>query len=97
MPRDDARRLRLLARLVTLLTAVMIVGVLTIVVLLVIRLNGAPPLPPLPARLELPAGSRASSVTSGPGWYLVVTQDQRILVFSPTGRLLQDVPLAAGG
>ncbi len=93
IPKADARRLRVLARLVTLLTAVMIAGVVTIVALLVIRLNRPAPAPVLPATLELPADIAVYSVTAGPGWYLVVTRDQRILVFSADGTLESEMPL----
>ncbi len=88
--------IRFLKRLVTVLTATMILGVLAIVVLLVIRLNAVPG-PVLPEAVRLPAGARAVAVTAGEGWYAVVTEDQRILVYGADGTLRQEVPVAADG
>ncbi|MEM8821982.1 MAG: DUF6476 family protein [Pseudomonadota bacterium] len=83
--------LRFLKALVTVLTAVMIVGVITIVALLVIRLpSGEPPLPP---DFALPAGTEVHAVTQTPSRWLVTTADERVLVFSPDGSLLQTIPL----
>ena len=76
----DERRLRWLARLVTVLTAVMIAGVVAIVALLVTRLGQAPALP-LPEEVALPDGARALSVTVGPDWYVIATEDGRLLVY----------------
>ena len=87
----DARRLRWLARLVAVLTATMIIGVVTIAALLVTRLSTTPPLP-LPGEIALPEGARAVSVTVGPEWYAVGTEDGRLLVFAREGgALLQEV------
>ena len=85
----------MLARLVTLLTAVMIVGVLTIVVLLVIRLNQpvASHAPELPDNLILPTDAGIHAITAGPGWYLVVTRDERIFLFDDDGTLAREIPL----
>lgn len=88
--------LKFLTRLVTVLTATMIAGLLVIVILLVTRFWGAgdPPLPPLPASLALPEGTAVLAFTQGPGWYAVVTDDDRILVFDrATGALRQSVDL----
>lgn len=85
--------LRLLRLLVTTLMVVMILGVLVIVGLLVTRLS-ADRTPPLPDQIALPDGARALAVTAGPGWYAVVTQDQRILIFDATsGSLRQSVEI----
>lgn len=84
--------LRALRLLVTTLTVVMILGVVVVVGLLVTRLSDKTP--PLPDQIALPAGARALAVTAGPGWYAVVTQDQRILIFDATsGRLRQTVEI----
>ncbi|TDK51747.1 DUF6476 family protein [Antarcticimicrobium luteum] len=91
---DDATpepgNLRLLRLLVTTLTAVMIVGLVVVVGLLVTRLSNKTP--PLPETITLPGGAQALAVTMGPGWYAVVTDDQRILIFDATsGKLRQTV------
>ncbi|GAA6201673.1 DUF6476 family protein [Aquicoccus sp. SU-CL01552] len=84
--------LRLLRLLVTTLTVVMIVGVVVVVGLLVTRLTDDTP--PLPDTITLPGGAKAQAVTMGPGWYAVVTTDQRILIFDATsGDLRQTVEI----
>ncbi|MDX2483668.1 MAG: DUF6476 family protein [Pseudodonghicola sp.] len=84
--------LRLLRLLVTTLTVVMIVGVVVVVGLLVTRLSGRTP--PLPDHITLPDGAKAQAVTMGPGWYAIVTDDQRILIFDATsGNLRQSVKI----
>ena len=92
---EDARTLRFLKILVSVLTVTMIGGVLTITALLVIRLQtpAAPPqLPQLPDEITLPDGARATAFTQGTGWYAVVTEDDRILIFKrPGGELVQVV------
>lgn len=98
--RRDPPDIRFLKRLVTVLTATMILGVLAIVVLLVIRLNAVPG-PALPAPVRLPEGVRATAVTAGEGWYAVVTDDGRILIYGTEGALRQEVEVdvepGAGG
>lgn len=90
---QDRRNLRFLRVLVTVLTATMILGVLTVVVLLVIRLQGPAALP-LPDRIVLPEGAQASAFTQGPGWFAVVTEDSRILIFDgESGALRQEIPV----
>ena len=93
---DDAApepgHLRLLRLLVTTLTAVMIVGVVVVVALLVTRLSDDTPA--LPEAITLPGDAEAQAVTMGPGWYAVVTTDQRILIFdATTGELRQTVEI----
>lgn len=89
--------LRFLKGLVIVLTLTMIIGVITVVALIVTRMpqsfGAAPALPPLPATLTLPDGSTPQAVTFGAGWTAVVTQDNRILIYSTDGKLRQDVPL----
>lgn len=88
----EPANLTLLRRLVTGLTAVMIVGLVVVVGLIVIRFSQDRDGPPLPATLELPDGAKALAVTAGDGWYAVVTQDNRILIFDAlTGALRQSV------
>ncbi|MAC77605.1 MAG: hypothetical protein CML66_06030 [Rhodobacteraceae bacterium] len=72
--------LRFLRRLVTVLTAVMIGGVLVIIALLVIRSPHAPALP-LPDDIALPEGTTLQAVTYGPDFYLVVTNQNTVLVY----------------
>jgi Flp pilus assembly protein protease CpaA len=87
--------LRLLQALVILLTLSMIGGVITVVGLLVTRLPQAitAPGPNLPEGFALPAGAEAAAVTFGEGWTLVVTKDNRILIFGRDGALRQEVRL----
>jgi uncharacterized integral membrane protein len=95
----EPRALRQLRVMVTTLTGVMIFGIIAIVVLLALRLHrdDGVRLPPLPATVTLPAGVTAIAVTAGPGWYAVVTSDDRILVYDATrGTLRQDIPLDTG-
>ncbi len=77
--------LTFLRRLVTVLTATMIIGVVVIIALLVLRLNSVPSVA-LPEQIVLPEGARATAYTQGSGWIAVVTDDNRILIFSPDGR-----------
>ena len=77
----------------TVLTAVMIAGVVAVVALLVTRLGQTPSLP-LPEEISLPEGARALSVTVGPDWYLVATEDGRLLAYDrATGALMREVDL----
>lgn len=89
----DLRRLRWLSRLVAVLTLTMIAGVVTITALLVTRLSTPAPLP-LPEEIALPEGARALAVTAAPGWYAVVTDDDRLLVYDrDRGTLLRQVEI----
>ncbi|GGE26585.1 hypothetical protein GCM10011360_13680 [Primorskyibacter flagellatus] len=91
----DIPHIRFLRGLVTVLAGVMILGLLVLIVLIVIRFR-TPPLPAfpaLPAAIALPDGADAQAVTAGPGWYLVVTQDGRALVYASDGKLVSDTAL----
>ena len=89
----EPANLRFLRRLVTVLTAVMIGGVVAVVGLLVIRYQRPAPLP-LPDEIALPDNATAQSVTFGPGFYAVITEDGRLMVFDRlTGALRQTVTL----
>jgi hypothetical protein len=95
----DAKTLRFLRLLVTVLTVTMILGFLVIVTLFVIKFSGSPRPDPLalPAAITLPAGVNATAFTRAKGWYGVVTDDNRILIYSPkTGALLQEIEVTAG-
>jgi Family of unknown function (DUF6476) len=86
--------LRFLNLLVIVLMITMIVGVITVVWLLVTRMPDGNALPALPATLALPEGAVALSITQGPGWIGVVTQDSRFLIFAPDGSLRQEITVA---
>lgn len=79
----------------TVLTLVMIGAVITITGLFVTRMPNFAAAPALPDSLTLPEGAQAVAVTLGTGWIAVVTQDQHILIFSPDGKLLQDIAIKA--
>ena len=83
--------LKLLARLVTVLTATMILGLLVIVGLLVTRFRAEPEMPPLPEAITLPEGARATAFTQAPGWYAVVTEDERIVIYDRASGAVQQV------
>jgi hypothetical protein len=90
----EPANLKFLRLLVTTLTATMIVGVLVVIALLVTRLRDTGP--SLPAEITLPDGARATAFTQGQGWYAVVTEDNRLLVFNRTsGALVQEVAITA--
>jgi hypothetical protein len=82
---------------VTVLTITMIVGVITVVGVLVTRMPqsfaSAPVGPTLPSAIVLPQGARAQAITFGAGWVAVVTNDDRILIYSDAGVLRQEVAL----
>lgn len=82
-PVQEPANLRFLRRLVTVLTAVMIGGLLVIVALLVIRFSSdRTPAPiPLPDSITLPDGAKAEAFTMTAGWYAVITQNDRLLIF----------------
>ena len=72
----------------------MIGGVITVVWLLVTRMPQAfQAVPTLPEAIEMPQGTKAQAVTFGEGWFAVVTEDDRILIFSKAGQVLQDIAI----
>lgn len=90
----EPANLKFLRLLVTSLAAIMIVGVLVVIALLVTRLRDTGP--QLPAEITLPDGARATAFTQGQGWYAVVTDDNRLLVFNRTsGALVQELAITA--
>lgn len=86
---------RLLQWLVIGLTITLIVGVIVTVAAVVTRMPGrAPAIVALPDNVTLPNGATASAVTFGPGWYAVVTTDNRILIFDrASGTMRQEVAI----
>lgn len=92
---EEPANLRFLRLLVTTLTAVMTCGLVIVVALLVTRLNQTP-VPQLPDQIALPAGVSALAITAGPGWYAVVTDDDRVLVYREgSGELIKSADLTA--
>ena len=86
----EPANLRFLRRLVTVMTAVMMVGLVVVVALIVIRLNADGPT--MPDEITLPEGVNATALTIGEGWWAVVTDDQRILIYDQlSGGLRQEV------
>jgi hypothetical protein len=83
--------LRWLKTLVTVLTAVMIAGVVSIVALLVIRLPDR--MVTVPEDLDLPDGVAVHAVTQAPSYWLVTTEDDRLLIFAPDGTLGREIDL----
>ena len=82
----------MLRTLVTALSVVMIVGFIVLIALFVIRFRSQPA--PLPDEISLPAGKSPSAVTRGTDWYIVVTDDDDILVFdAATNELRQTVKI----
>lgn len=77
---------------------VMIGGLLVIVGLFVIRFSSAPSgLTVLPDEITLPDGVKAVNFTVGPGWYAIVTDSDKILIFDrATGDLRQSVTITPG-
>ncbi|MCV2869153.1 DUF6476 family protein [Defluviimonas sp. WL0002] len=81
--------LRFLKRLVTVLAGTMILGLITIITLLVIRLQALDrPAPVLPEAVNLPDDATPEAITFGRGWYAVVTDDDRILIFDAQSHAL---------
>ncbi len=89
----EPANLRFLRVLVTTLTAVMMVGLVVVVALIVIRLNADGPT--MPDQIALPEGVTATALTIGEGWWAVVTDDQRILIYDQmTGGLRQEIQVS---
>ncbi|THD84569.1 hypothetical protein E7811_02165 [Aliigemmobacter aestuarii] len=96
-PQDGERlppSLTFLKWLVIVLTLTMIGGVITVVALIVTRMPQAFDRGPvMPSSITLPEGARATAYTQGIGWFAVVTEDQRLLIFREDGTLRQEIPL----
>ncbi|WP_424941715.1 DUF6476 family protein [Aliiroseovarius crassostreae] len=79
---------RFLKILVTTLTATTILGLIVLITVIVMRFQQENVVP-LPDELVLPAGVTATAVTRGPGWFAVVTEDERILILEPDGQTIR--------
>ncbi len=73
----------------------MILGLLVLITLIVIRFRTPPAaaVPTLPAAITLPEGAVPQAITAGPGWFLIVTQDGRALVYGPDGAQVSESTL----
>lgn len=96
--------LRFLKGLVIVLTLTMIIGVITVVAVIVTRMPQSfaarPSLPgslALPDSITLPDDAKPQAITFGQSWMVVVTQDNRILIFDTSGALLQEVAIKPEG
>lgn len=70
----------------------MIAGLLVLIVLFVTRFPN--PAPRLPETVQLPTGVTAKAVTFGTGWYAIVTEDNRLMIFDAgSGDLQQTVEI----
>ncbi|MGH1354303.1 MAG: DUF6476 family protein [Thalassovita sp.] len=88
----DAGLLKFLKVLVTILTVTMIAGVVAIVTLIVIRYNQTPP--DFPEVLTLPPGTTPEAYTQTARWYAIVTEDNRVLIYSRTTlKLVREIRL----
>ena len=92
----DPANLRILRYLVLAMTIVFIVGFSIVVVLVYLQFvkarNGFEG--SFPDYIELPEGTKAQSFTKGRGWYAIVTQDDKILIFDSTsGELAKSVDI----
>lgn len=68
----------------------MIIGLIVLIGLIVIRLQT--PSITLPEQVNLPQGTTATAYTQGQGWFAVVTDDDRILIFDgQSGDLRQEL------
>jgi len=72
----------------------MILGLVTIVGLLVTRLSGPVPLPELPAAVILPEGVRPISLAFAGNRIVVLSADDRVLVYLRDGTLLGETRIA---
>ena len=92
---QDAALVRYLKWLVTALSVTMIAGFIVLVTVVVMRFNQDVAPAAWPEALALPAGVTPHAVTRGPDFLLVVSEDGRVLVFSPDGQTLrQEIAIA---
>ena len=80
-----------LRRLVTLLSATMIGGMIILIILFVIRFQQD--ILNVPPEITLHSGVTPIAFTQTRDWYAVVTQENKILLFTPKGKLFQTVEI----
>lgn len=79
--------------LVTTLTATMMIGLVILVTLIVIRFKERQTT--WPDAISIPSGVQAVSITSGKGWFGIVTDDQRLLIYAPDGTFQKEIKIEA--
>jgi len=90
----DPGLVRYLKLLVTALAVTMVVGLIVLIGLFVMRFPNTPA--PFPGEIALPQGVTASAITRSADWLAIVTQDGRLLIFTPDGKtLLQEIRVNA--
>lgn len=72
----------------------MILGLLAIIAIFVTRMPGKVVYPALPAGLVLPEGVRPASVSFTGTRIVVLTEDDRVLVYAASGNLLGETRIA---
>jgi hypothetical protein len=90
-PENKVPHLDYLRRLVTLLSATMIGGMIILIILFVIRFQQD--ILNVPPEITLPSGVTPIAFTQTRDWYAVVTQENKILLFTPKGKLFQTVEI----
>jgi len=91
----DAALVRYLKWLVTALSVTMIVGFIVLVTVVVMRFNADTAPTAWPEEIALPEGATISAITRGPDFLVVVSDDGRVLVYSPDGQTLrQEIAVA---
>ena len=90
-PQHKVPYLDFLRRLVTLLSATMILGMIILIILFVIRFQQDKL--SVPQEIILPSGVTPIAFTQTHDWYAVVTQKNKILLFTPKGKLFQTVEI----
>ena len=92
----DPGLVKYLRLLVTVLTVTMVVGFIVIVVLFVTKFSDAFG-PEMPDQINLPSGTQAQAYTRAADWYAIVTMDNRILIYSLKGELIQEITVGPDG
>ena len=78
------------------MAVVMIAAFVAVLAVALRLLLAGPAIPLLPASIALPDGASAVEFTQGPGWFAVVTDDNRILIYDrETAGLRQTVVVTA--
>ncbi len=85
----ESSKLMVLRRLVVALLVVMIAGTVVMTTVITIRALRLESPPAFPDTIAIPEGHVITAVTRGTDWIIVVTNQDRILVFDPTGQKLR--------